>query len=39
MVLGKTGWAALMAAGLLALGGCTDGYGYSGVSVDRKSVV
>ena len=33
MVLGKTGWAALMAAGLLALGGCTDGYGYSGVSV------
>ncbi|WP_454278330.1 hypothetical protein [Sphingomonas sp. Marseille-Q8236] len=33
MGLGKTGWAALMAAGLLALGGCTDGYGYSGVSV------
>ncbi|WP_267434994.1 hypothetical protein [Sphingomonas sp. GM_Shp_1] len=33
MGLGKTGWAALMAAGLLALGGCADGYGYSGVSV------
>jgi hypothetical protein len=37
MTLGKmgarTGWAAAIAAGLLALGGCTDGYGYSGVSV------
>ncbi|WP_294233994.1 hypothetical protein [uncultured Sphingomonas sp.] len=33
MVLGRTIWAAAMAAGVMALGGCTDGYGYSGVSV------
>jgi hypothetical protein len=33
MVLGRKTWAAAMLAGLMALGGCTDGYGYSGVSV------
>jgi len=29
----KTGWAVAIAAGLLALGGCADDYGYNGVSV------
>ncbi len=33
MVLGRKSLAAAMLAGLMALGGCTDGYGYSGVSV------
>ncbi|PTT52629.1 hypothetical protein DBR33_05430, partial [Stenotrophomonas sp. HMWF022] len=33
MTLKKMGWATALAAGLLALGGCADGYGYSGVSV------
>ena len=33
MLLGRIGWSGLLAAGLLALGGCADGYGYSGVSV------
>lgn len=33
MVLGRKSLAAAMVAGLMALGGCTDGYGYSGVSV------
>lgn len=33
MVLGRKSLAAAMFAGLMALGGCTDGYGYSGVSV------
>lgn len=32
MVLGRKSLAAMF-AGLMALGGCTDGYGYSGVSV------
>ncbi|WP_343528544.1 hypothetical protein [Sphingomonas sp.] len=29
---GRKSWAAALTAGLLALGGCTDGYGYTGLS-------
>ncbi|MET4895574.1 hypothetical protein RN629_00200 [Sphingomonadaceae bacterium jetA1] len=37
MTLNRTGWTAALLAGVLALGGCTDGYGYSGVSVGAGS--